>query len=60
MLDKVKLNYSRVSVVQASELREILEELKIKRDKVTIASVDTINMYPSVKFSTIKKAVIFL
>ena len=46
MLEKVKVNFSRVSVVQAYDQKERLEELKIKRDKVTIASVDAINMYP--------------
>ena len=30
-----------------------------KRDEVTIASVDAINMYPSIKLSTIKNAVRF-
>ena len=59
MLDKGKLNYLRFSIVQASELNEITEELKIERDKVMIASVDVINMYLSVKLLTIKKAVRF-
>ena len=58
MLDKGKLNYSRVSVVQASDLKERLEELKINRDEVKIASFDAINMYPLIKLSKIKKAVI--
>ena len=31
--------------------------MKIKRYEVTIASVDAINMYPSIKLSTIKKIV---
>ena len=53
-LDKGKVKYSRGSIVQASNLKKRLEELKIKRDEVTIASVDAINMYPSIKLSTIK------
>ena len=36
-----------------------LEQLKIKRYKGTIASVDAIKMYPSIKLSTFRKAVIF-
>ena len=36
-----------------------MEELEIKRDEVKIASVDSINMYPLIKPSTIKKAVRF-
>ena len=56
-LDKVKVNYSRNSIVQASDLKETLEEIGLKREEVTIASVDTINMYPSIKLATIRKAV---
>ena len=59
MLDKGKVIYSRVSVIQASDLKEKLEKLKIKIDEVTIASVGAINMYPSIKLSTIKKSVKF-
>ena len=59
MLDKAKVKYTRVFIVQASNLKEILEELEVKRDEVMIASVDAINMYPSIKLSTIKKSVRF-
>ena len=52
------MRYSRVSIVQASDLKERLEELKIKRDEVKIASVDAINMYPYIKLTTIRKALI--
>ena len=57
MLDKAKVKYTRVFIVQASNLKEILEELEVKRDEVMIASVDAINLYTSIKLSTIKKAV---
>ena len=56
-LDNIKVNYSRVSIVQASDLKERLEELKINRDEVTIASVEAINMYPYIKLQTTRKAV---
>ena len=51
------MNYSRVSIIHASDLKERLEELELKRDEITISSVNAINMYPSTKLSTIKKAV---
>ena len=51
------MNYSRVSIVQASDLKEILKELKVKRDELTITSVDAINIYPSIKLVTIRKVV---
>ena len=60
MLDKVIVNYSRISIVQASERKERLEELKVKRDEVIIGSVDAIIMYPSIKLLTIRKEVRFL
>ena len=59
MLDKGKVNYSLFSIVQSSNLREILEGLKIKRDEVMIASVDAINIYLSIKLSTTKNSVGF-
>ena len=53
------MNYSRNSIVQAYNLKETLEELGLNKEEVTIALVDAINMYPSIKPATIKKAVIF-
>ena len=58
-LDKGKVNYSRNSIIQASDLKETLEELGLKKEEVTITLVDAINMYPSIKVATLKKAVIF-
>ena len=59
MPEKAKMNHKRVSIVNASNLKERLEELEIKRDKALIASVDAVNIHPSIKLSTIRKAVIF-
>ena len=56
-LDKGKVRYWRVSIVQAFYPKERLEELKINRDEATMASFDAINMYPSIKIATIRKAV---
>ena len=56
-LDKGKVNYSQNSIVQASNLKERLEELEVKIEELTIASVDAINMYPSIKLATTRKAV---
>ena len=56
-LDKGKVNYSQDSIVQASGLKERAEEIGLKREEVTIESVDAINMYPSIKLATIRKAV---
>ena len=53
------MNYSSNSIVQASDLKETLEELGLKKAEVTIALLDVINMYPSIKLATIKKALRF-
>ena len=52
-LDKGKVNYSRKSIAQASDMKETLEEIGLKKEEVTIASVDAINMYPSIKLTMI-------
>ena len=56
-MDKGKVNYSQNSIVQASDLKETLIEKGFKKEEVKIASVDAINMYPSIKLTTIKKVV---
>ena len=55
--DKGKVNNSCISIFQPSDPTERIEELEIKRDEVTITSVDAINIYPSIKITTIIKAV---
>ena len=50
------MNYLCFSIVQASDLKEILEEKKVVREEVTLTSV---NMYPFIRLATIKKAVRF-
>ena len=58
-MDKAKVDYSRVSIFQASDLKDRLETLEINRDGVTIASVYAVNMYPSIKIAKIRKYVRF-
>ena len=57
-MDKAKVNYSCLSIVQSYELKERLEKLEIKIYGMTIASVSDIDMYPSIKLLTTRKAVI--
>ena len=47
------------SILQASDLKDRLEEKKLAREEVTIASVDAINMCPLIKLAKIKKALRF-
>ena len=57
IFDTEKVNYSKNTIIQASDLKEKLEGLNIKRRTHTIASLDIEAMYPSIKFSLVEKAV---
>ena len=57
IIDKEKVNYSHVTIIQESDLKEKPEEIGIKIDKTKIAFIDAINMYPYVKLATMKKLV---
>ena len=59
ILAKANVNHSSVSIVQASDLKERTYELELNRYGLTITSVDSINIYSSIKLTTTKKAVIF-
>ena len=56
-LDKGKVNYSRHSIVQASDMKETLEYIRLNKEEVTIDAVDVVNIYPSIKLAGIKRAV---
>ena len=57
ILDENEVKYNRFTITQASSLKEELEKLKIDENKVKIASIEVVNMYPSVRLSLIKRAV---
>ena len=59
ILDRNKINYMKKTIVQALDLKQKLEALNITRSDYTIATIDAKNMYPSVKFGHIEKAVSF-
>lgn len=51
------LEYGSRNLVQASDLKDLLERKNYRANKCTIASIDAEMMYPSIKFGLIKKAV---
>ena len=59
VLDSNNVKYAKRTIVQSSHLKCQLEELKLKAGQHTIASLDTINMYPSIKFKLIKKPIYY-
>ena len=61
IFDRNRINYSRDTIIQASEMKERFEKTcsNLNKDACTIFSFDAEAMYPSIKFDLIKKAVEF-
>ena len=59
IFDKNKVNYSRLTIVQASNLQKKIAVLSTTLDPnhSTTISFDAENMYPSIKYALIEKAV---
>ena len=57
ILDRNKINYTKKTIIQASDLKDKVEQLNIKKSTNSIILVDTKKMYPSVKFEMIERAV---
>ena len=59
ILEKNDINYTRFTIFQASQVKQKWEELNWKINEVTIASIDAVEMYPSIKFPLVKKSISF-
>jgi len=59
VLDSHGIYYTIFSIVQASDLKTTLLQCRLNRSINLIFAIDVVNMYPSIKFSLIKKAVAF-
>ncbi len=57
VFDLNNVKYAKKTIVQSSHLKCQLEGLNLKAGGCTIASLDIVNMYPSVKFKLIKQAI---
>ena len=57
IIEKNKIDYSRKSIIQASDLKQQLEIPNIRNSKHTVISIDAEKMFPSIKFGQIQKAV---
>ena len=57
LLEKNEINYTKFTIVQASQVKEEWEILNGKRNEFTIASIDAVSMYLSIKFPLLKKAI---
>jgi hypothetical protein len=59
IFDAHQVKYSRRNIINAEDLKGRLEELRLVQGEATIASLDVVNMYPSVRFKLIAKAVAY-
>ncbi len=57
LLDNLGVNYSRHTIIQASDVARKIDKLQINRDKHTIVSIDAVKMYPSIQAGMVEKAV---
>jgi hypothetical protein len=57
IFDQNGIDFSRSTIIQASQLKATLEKLNIMKDKVTIISFDAVKMYLSIKYKFVKKAI---
>ena len=57
IFDQAKIDYKKKTIIQASDLKEIRESLGINTETSTIVSLDAIDMYPSINFDMVIKAV---
>ena len=57
IFDSNDINPMKRTIVQSSHLKVQLEQLNLKADGCTIASLDIINMYPSIKHKLIRQAI---
>ena len=57
VLNRYGINFSTNNIVQALDLKEDLEKLKIRSDDATIVSFDAVKMYPSITLGMVKTAV---
>ena len=59
IFDKFGINYSRFYIVQVSDVKGKLEEINVRWNFHTIVSFDAIDVYPSIKFEMVQRAVNF-
>ena len=57
ILENNEINYTKFTIVQASQVKEEWEILNWKRNEVKITSIYAVAMYPSIKFPLVKKAI---
>eukprot|EP00957_Ditylum_brightwellii_P210426 15364951-Ditylum_brightwellii.AAC.1 len=59
VLDDNKVNYLQFTIIQALDLKERLEELKVQQNNVTMMSLNIENIYPSVRIQLICKTLTY-
>ena len=56
---KEGLIYDKKTIIQASDLKNDIEKLDLKKNSTTTISLDAVAMYPSITFAMVKRAIKF-
>ena len=59
LFNKNSIDYQKATIIHAGQLKSKLEKLNLKQGEVTIVSFDAVEMYPSIKYKLVEKAVCF-
>jgi hypothetical protein len=59
LFKRFKIDCQKTTIIHAGQLKSKLERLGLKKGEVTIASFDAIEMYPSIKYKLVEKAVLY-
>ena len=59
LFNKNSIDYQKATIIHAGQLKSKLEKLNLKQGEVTITSFDAVEMYPSIKYKLVEKAVLF-
>ena len=54
-IKKKKINYYKKTIIRASELKETVEKLNLRKENTTTRSLDIVSMYPLITFKMVKK-----
>ena len=59
LFNKNSIDYQKATIIHAGQLKLKLEKLNLKQGEVTIASFNAVEMYLSIKYKLVEKAVLF-
>ena len=59
ILNEYRVNYTKYTIIQSSDVKKKLEALEITKDEATVVSIDAVCMYPSITCKMVRKAIYY-